>query len=269
VNALTDLTPLGLPDITGGTLALLLLAALSAGWIDAVVGGGGLIQLPALLLVPGITPLQALATNKLGSICGTATSSITYYRRVKPDLRTALPMAALACGGAAAGALCASLLPAAVLRPVIVVALLAVATYTLSRPSLGEATALRWHDRRHHIAAGAAGLGIGFYDGILGPGTGSFLVFTLVGLLGYAFLDASAKAKIVNFATNLGALLVFVPHGVVLWALGLLMGLANLAGGYIGARTAVARGSGFVRVVFLVVVGVLVLRLGYQVLTGQ
>jgi uncharacterized membrane protein YfcA len=258
-----------LADLGVGTIALLLVASLTAGWIDAVVGGGGLVQLPALLLVPGISPVQALATNKLGSICGTVTSSVTYYRRVHPDLRTALPMAALACAGAAAGALCASLLPAQVFRPLIVVALLAVAAYTLSRPALGEATALRWHGRRHHVTAGAAGVGIGFYDGILGPGTGSFLVFTLVGLLGYAFLEASAKAKIVNLATNLGALLVFVPQGAVLWGAGLMMGAANLLGGYLGARTAVARGSRFVRVVFLVVVGALVLRLGYQVLTGR
>lgn len=261
-----------LPDLFGGLpwwgVALLLLAAVLAGFVDAVVGGGGLIQLPALLLVPGISPVQALATNKVGSICGTTTSSITYYRRVHPDLRTALPMAGLACGGAVLGALCASLLPAAVFRPVIVVALLAVAVYTIARPSVGEQTALRFAGQRHLVAAGAAGLAIGFYDGILGPGTGSFLVFALVGLMGYAFLEASAKAKIVNFATNLGALLVFVPQGAVLWGLGLAMGLANLLGGYLGARTAIARGNRFVRVFFLLVVGALVLRLGWQVITG-
>ena len=262
-----------LADLFGGLpwwgVVLLVLAAVLAGFVDAVVGGGGLIQLPALLLVPGIAPVQALATNKMGSICGTITSSITYYRRVRPDLRTALPMAALACGGAALGALCASLLPAAVFRPVIVVALIAVAAYTLARPALGEETALRFAGHRHLVAAGGAGLAIGFYDGILGPGTGSFLVFALVGLMGYAFLEASAKAKIVNFATNLGALLVFVPQGAVLWGLGLTMGLANLLGGYLGARTAIARGSRFVRVFFLVVVGALVLRLGWQVVTGS
>jgi uncharacterized protein len=258
-----------LSDIGTTTVVLLLVAGLVAGWVDAVVGGGGLVQLPALLLVPGMSPVHALATNKLGGICGTVVSAVTYYRRVHPDLRTAVPMAVLACGGAAGGALCASLLPASVFRPVIVVALVAVLAYTLLRPNLGEATALRWHGRRHHLAAGVAGLGIGFYDGILGPGTGSFLVFTLVGLLGYAFLEASAKAKIVNFATNLGALIVFVPQGAPIWGLGLAMGGANLLGGYIGARTAVAKGSGFVRGVFLVVVSALVLRLGYQVVTGR
>ena len=258
-----------LTDLGASTVVLLVLAALMAGWVDAVVGGGGLVQLPALLLVPGIAPVQALATNKLASICGTLTSSITYYRRVRPDLRTALPMAALAGGGAAVGALGASLLPATVFRPVIVVALMVVLAYTLMRPSLGEATALRWHGHRHHLAAGLAGASIGVYDGLLGPGTGSFLVFSLVGLVGYAFLEASATAKIVNVATNLGALLVFVPQGAVLWGLGLAMGVANLVGGYVGARTAVTRGSGFVRVVFLLVVGALVLRLGGQVLTGR
>ncbi len=250
-------------------VVLLLLAAVSAGFVDAVVGGGGLIQLPALLLVPGIAPVQALATNKMASICGTTTSSITYYRRVRPDLTTALPMAALACAGASAGAVCASLLPASVFRPVIVVALVTVAVYTLARPSMGEVSALRFDGHRHYVAAGLAGSAIGFYDGILGPGTGSFLVFALVGLMGYAFLEASAKAKIVNFATNLGALLVFVPQGAVLWGLGLAMGAANVLGGYLGARTAISRGSRFVRLFFLVVVGALVLRLGWQVLTGS
>lgn len=260
-------------DLFGGLpwwgVTLLLLAAVTAGFVDAVVGGGGLVQLPALLLVPGISPVQALATNKLGSICGTATSSVTYYRRVRPDLGTALPMAALAGAGSAAGALSASLMPASVFRPIIVVALVAVAVYTMSRPSMGEVSALRFDGRSHHVAAGLAGVAIGFYDGILGPGTGSFLVFALVGLMGYAFLEASAKTKIVNFATNLGALLVFVPQGAVLWGLGIGMGLANILGSYLGARTAISRGSRFVRVFFLVVVGALVLRLGWQVVTGD
>lgn len=260
---------LALPqDIGALAFALLLLAALTAGWVDAVVGGGGLIQLPALLLVPGLSPLQALATNKLASVFGTTTSAVTYSRRVHIDLSTVVPMAALAGLGSAGGALCASLLPAGVLRPLVLVALVTVAAYTVRRPAMGEVTALRWDGRRHLVAAGGAGLLIGFYDGVLGPGTGSFLVFALVGLLGYAFLEASAKAKIVNVATNLGALAVFVPQGAPVYSLGLAMGAANMLGGYVGARTAMVRGSRFVRVVFLVVVGALVLRLGSDVLAG-
>jgi uncharacterized protein len=261
---MTELLPDGL---TGTTLVLVLLAALGAGWIDAVVGGGGLLQLPALLLVPGLSPVQALGTNKLASICGTTTSAVTYYRRASPDLRTALPMAALALGSSAAGASVAALLPAGVFKPVIVVALVAIAAFTALRPSLGEVTALRHSGRRHHGVAAAVGAVIGFYDGVLGPGTGSFLVFAMVGLLGYDFLAASAKAKIVNVATNLGALLFFVPHGSVFWGLGLVLGAANMLGGYLGSRTATARGSRFIRVVFLVVVTALIARVGWDVWT--
>lgn len=255
-----------LPEGLGvATLVLVLLAGLTAGFIDAVVGGGGLVQLPALLLVPGISPVEALATNKLGSVFGTTTSAVTYYRRVHPDLRTALPMAAIALAGSFAGASVASLLPASVFKPVIVVALIAIGAFTLLRPALGDVTALRHSGRRHHGTAALIGAVIGFYDGILGPGTGSFLVFAMVSLLGYAFLDASAKAKIVNCATNLGALLFFVPNGYVYWGLGLLLGAANMVGGYLGARTATARGSRFIRVAFLVVVSALVLRVGWDV----
>ncbi len=259
-----DLLPEGL---TATTVVLVLLAALAAGWIDAVVGGGGLLQLPALLLVPGISPVQALGTNKLASIFGTTTSAVTYHRRVHPDLRTAVPMALVALASSFAGASVAALLPAAVFKPIIVLALIGIAVFTLLRPSLGEVTALRHSGRRHHGVAAGVGLVIGFYDGVLGPGTGSFLVFSMVSLLGYDFLSASAKAKIVNVATNLGALLFFVPHGSVFLGLGVLLGGANMLGGYVGSRTATRQGSGFIRVVFLVVVTVLIARVGWDVWT--
>lgn len=257
-----DLFPEGL---TPGMLALIVLAAFAAGWVDAVVGGGGLLQLPALLLIPGIAPVQALATNKLSSIFGTGASSLTYYRRAQPDLRTALPMATLALVGAFAGASFAASLPAAVFKPIIVVALAVVATVILVKPALGSVTRLRFSGRRHHGIALVVGCALGFYDGLLGPGTGTFLIVALVGLLGYDFLQASAKAKIVNFATNLGALLFFVPHGSVLWGLGLLLAAANVSGSYLGSRTAIARGSRFIRLAFLVVVAALIVRLGLDV----
>jgi uncharacterized protein len=254
-----------LVSLGGTTVVLLVLAAFAAGWIDAVVGGGGLIQLPVLLLVPGMETVQALATNKLSSAMGTATSATTYYRRVHPGLATALPTAAVAALGSAAGAFSAAAVPDGVLEPVILVALVLVAGYTILRPAVGGETALRFSGHRHTVVAALTGGVIGFYDGIAGPGTGAFLVFALVGLLGLAFLEASATAKIINLATNIGALVVFTLDGSVLWALGLVMGLANLAGGYLGARTAVSAGSRFVRIVFLIVVGVLIVRLGWQV----
>jgi uncharacterized membrane protein YfcA len=248
---------------------LLCAAAAFAGWVDAVSGGGGLVQLPALLLVlPGASPAAVLATNKLSSVCGTTAAALTYQRRVRPDLRTALPMAAVALAGSAGGALCASVLPRAVFRPLVLVLLVSVAAWTVARPRSGLEQKLRFAGHRHHLVAAAAGGAIGFYDGIFGPGAGAFLVVALVGLLGYAFLPASATARIVNVGTNVGALAVFVPQGAPLWGVGLAMGACNVAGGWLGAHTAIRRGSGFVRTVFLVVVGALILRLGYDVARG-
>ncbi|MCC2030225.1 TSUP family transporter [Microbacterium sp. YMB-B2] len=256
---------LGLEQLTWGMLIFVVIAAFAAGWIDAVVGGGGLLQLPALLLIPGIAPVQALATNKLASVFGTATSSITYYRRAKPDIRTALPMAGIALVGSFGGAAVATVLPPAAFKPIIAAALLAVAIFTVFKPEMGAATKLRFAGHKHHIMAGAAGLVIGFYDGMIGPGTGTFLVIALVALMGYDFLQASAKAKIVNLATNAGALLLFIPHGSVLWLLGGILAVANVAGSYLGSRMAIARGSTFIRVVFLIVVVALIGKLGVDV----
>ena len=252
-------------DLTATTLVLLAVAGFAAGWIDAVVGGGGLLQLPALLLVPGLTPLQALATNKVGSVMGTSVSALTYYRRIEPDLRTAIPMAGVAMLTAILGARLASMIPAQSLTIIILIVLVAVAIYTIARPHLGAATDLRWQCRGHLLGALGLGAVIGAYDGLLGPGTGTFLVLGLVGMIGYAFLPASAIAKIVNFATNLGALIFFIPNGSVVWAAGLTLGVANMLGGYTGARMAIKRGSTFVRVVFLIVVCALILRLTWDV----
>ena len=250
-------------DPTLTVLALLGLAALTAGFVDAVVGGGGLIQLPALLLgLPGATPVEVLATNKLASACGTTVAAGTYYRRIKPDPRTFLPLMALSFVGSVLGAGVAFLIPKEAFDPIVLVVLIVVGVYVLFKPSLGVETLLRFSGRRHLGAAMLIGLAVGFYDGALGPGTGSFFVFTLVGLLGYSFLEASAKARLANWATNVAALCVFVPFGVVLWKVGLVMGACNLIGAYVGARTAVARGSAFVRIFFMVVVSAFVLRIG-------
>ena len=254
-------------DLSAEVVGLMALAGFCAGWVDAVVGGGGLLQLPALVLgFPGASPAQLLATNKIASIFGTATSSLTYWRRVRPDLRTALPMAAVAFVGAVGGALLGLHIPKAAFNPIILVMIVVVGLYTVARPALGQETALRFDGHRHTVVAMVTGFLIGVYDGALGPGTGSFLVFALVGLMGYAFLEASAKAKIANFATNLGALVVFAPGGHVMWGIGAVMAGANLAGGYVGARTAVARGSRFVRVVFVVVLAAFTVRIGGSVL---
>lgn len=248
-------------------IVLLCVIALAAGWIDAVSGGGGLLQLPALLLaLPGYPPAAALATNKLSSIVGTSAAATTYVRRYPPDLRTAVPMAVAAFVGAGIGSAIATQLSADVFLPVVWVLLVVVWIWTLLRPGMGVDEKLRFAGRkRHYGIAVVAGLGIGTYDGLIGPGTGSFLLITLVAGLGMSFLHASGTSKIVNWGTNLASLIVFTVAGAVLWPLGLLMGAFNLVGGIIGARTAIARGSSFVRIVFLIVGGLLIVRLGLSV----
>lgn len=255
----------GHPTLDLTTIALLCVAALAAGWVDAVSGGGGLIQLPALLLAtPGSDPTVALGTNKLSSIVGTFAAAITYARKALPELRTALPMAAMAFLGAAIGARIAGLMPVDVLRIVVLVALAAVWLLIALRPGFGIGEGEARSRARHRVVAIVGGAVIGFYDGILGPGTGAFLIVVLVGTLGYSFLRASATAKVVNVGTNLAALAVFGFSGSVLWAVGALMAACNVTGAIIGARTAIARGSGFVRVVLLVVVAALLVALGWQ-----
>lgn len=255
-----------MPGLDPGQIALLCAAAALAGWIDAVSGGGGMLQLPSLLLaLPSESPVVAMATNKLASIMGTSMATAQYARAARPDVRTALPMAVAAIIGALLGSATASRLPVGVITPVVLVLLVAAWMWTLLSPRMGAQDDVRWAGRhRHYVAATAAGGAIGFYDGIFGPGTGSLLLFVLVSVLGYSFLRASATAKIVNLSTNAAALVVFGITGSVLWLLGLLMGVCNMAGAFVGSRMAIRRGSEFVRIVFLVVVAALILRLGWS-----
>lgn len=254
-------------DLDATVVLLLVLAGLASGFVDAVVGGGGLIQLPALVIgLPNATPVQLLATNKLSSFCGTSVASATYYRRVKPHPGTFVPLMLCAFLGSLGGALLATQIPREAFEPIVLAALLVIGAWVLFRPSVGGETELRFAGHRHLGGAMLIGLAIGFYDGALGPGTGSFFVVSLVGLLGYSFLEASAKARMANWATNLAALAIFVPQGAVLWGIGLAMGVANLLGGYLGARVAVSKGAGFVRVFFVLVVSAFVVRIGGDVL---
>ncbi|MFI8945404.1 sulfite exporter TauE/SafE family protein [Streptomyces sp. NPDC053750] len=256
-----------MPDISLTTIVLLCLAALAAGWIDAVVGGGGLLLLPALLLgLPAGTPAaHALGTNKAVAIVGTTGAAVTYVRKAPVDVRTAVRIGLAALAGSSGGAFFAAGMSTEVLKPVIMVVLLAVAAFVILRPTFGTAPATGPATRRQILAAiGLAGLGIGFYDGLIGPGTGTFLVLALTAVLHLDLVAASATAKIVNCCTNAGALATFAWQGAVLWQLAVLMAAFNLAGGMFGAHTALKRGSGFVRVVLLTVVFALVANLAYE-----
>lgn len=245
------------------TVVLLCIAAAAAGWIDAVSGGGGMIQLPALFIaLPAGAEVNALATNKLSSIFGTATAARTYVKHLAPDWKTALPMAIVAFIFAGLGAWSAQRVPTNFFASGAIIALTLIWLWILLTPVLGSVTILRWQgSRKHYLMAVVLGAAIGFYDGIFGPGTGSFLLVALVGVLGYSFLMASSTAKFVNLGTNAAALIVFGLTGSILWLLGLLLAAFNIAGAFLGARTAIARGSSFVRVVFLTVVALLIIRL--------
>jgi uncharacterized membrane protein YfcA len=245
------------------TFALLALAAFAAGWVDAIAGGGGLIQLPALLLgLPAAAPAAILGTNKCSSIIGTTAAMLTYRRRLPDAIRAAAPMAAVALVGAACGALIATHIPKSVFIPLIVVALVAVALWTWFRPPVHEVGTPVPPGRASAIRYGG-GAAIGLYDGSFGPGTGSFLITMLVAGLHISYVRASAMAKVVNLATNAGALTVFALGGHVMWLLGLAMGACNLVGAVLGAWTALNRGSSVVRLVLVVFSLALAARLIY------
>ena len=250
-------------DLTIATALFLLAASFFAGFIDSIAGGGGLIQLPALLIgLPKSETAEVLGTNKLSSVFGTSTAAVLYRKQIKPDPKVLIAMGVPALLGSAGGAMLASKIPTSSMRPMVLVLLIIVAIYTWFKPDLGKFENLRHLPRRRVQIAALAGVIIGFYDGIFGPGTGSFLMLILVASLGYAFITASAIAKVVNVATNVGAILVFGINGAVIWQIGIIMGVANLSGAIIGARLAIKGGSTLVRKVFLLVTVALIVKVG-------
>ncbi|MBF6170570.1 TSUP family transporter [Nocardia blacklockiae] len=249
-----------------GEWATLLAASTAAGWVDAVVGGGGLIILPTLLLVaPTLAPQTALGTNKIAAFSGTSAAVATFARKVPMRWRLLVSGAAIAAVAAAAGSAAVALIDREYFIPIVMVVLIGVALFVTARPSIGVTMATHPPTRRRTIlvVALAAGL-IGCYDGLLGPGTGTFLIITFATLLGTEFVRAAAMAKVINWGSNLGAVVFLGATGHIIWTLGLAMAAANIAGAVVGSRMALARGAGFVRAVLLIVVVAMVARLGWQ-----
>lgn len=246
-------------------LIIVTLASLLAGFVDAIVGGGGLILLPALFTVfPAAPPATLFGTNKVASVWGTAVASVQYARRVDMRWAALLPAAGAGFAGSLGGAWLVTLVDGSFLRKVLPFVLLAVLAYTLAKKDLGRTHAPRFSGSAETLAACSIGLVLGFYDGFFGPGTGSFFVFLFVRWLGYDFLNASASAKLLNTATNLAALGLFAYKGHVWWHFALVMAVANVVGSLLGTRLALKHGSGFVRVVFIVVVSALILKTGFD-----
>ena len=250
-------------ELTIASGLFLLCASFFAGFVDSIAGGGGLIQLPALLIgLPKTETVTVLGTNKLASVFGTATAATLYRRQIKPEPKVLIAMALPAFIGSAAGASLASKIPTSSMRPIVLVLLIVVAIYTWLKPDLGMVERFKHTDMRRIQIAIVAGVLVGFYDGIFGPGTGSFLMLVLVASLGYAFITASAIAKVVNVSTNLAAILIFGIHGAVIWQLGLALGVANVSGAVLGSRLAIRGGSTLVRKVFLIVTVALIIKVG-------
>jgi len=250
-------------------LLLVALASFMAGFVDAIIGGGGLILLPALFSVfPQVAPATILGTNKGGAIWGTALAALQYARRVQLPWRTVMHALGAALIGSALGAWVVTQMDPSGLKKALPLLLALVLAYTLTRRDLGQRHAPRWAGRREAAAAAAVGLLVGFYDGVFGPGTGSFFVFALVRLLGWDFLHASAAAKVLNTSTNASALMLFALSGHVLWQLAAVLALANMAGSLVGTHVALKHGSALIRRFFIGVVSLLILKTAHDAWIG-
>lgn len=254
-----------LENLTVLNLALLGLAMFSSGFIDAIAGGGGLIQTPAMLLsFPDRNPVQVVATSKTAAFFGTSTAAIQYRKFIKTDSRLLIAMVIPAFIGACFGSLLASHISPESFKSAIFFMMISIFIYTLLKPDLGKVHVEK-HSRRKLLVIGAmAACLIGFYDGLIGPGTGTMLMIALVAIMGFAFVGASAIAKVVNATTNLASIIVVGFRLGIMWKLGLVLAIANLAGGYAGSHMAIKKGSGFIRIFYLIVTGILILRLGYS-----
>ncbi|UJW73889.1 TSUP family transporter [Rhizobium sp. SL42] len=236
-------------DLAFNLLLLLFVAAFIAGFVDSIAGGGGLITIPAMLIV-GIPPLETLGTNKLQSMFGAGSATIAYARNGHVDLKKQLPMALMAVAGGAIGALIATVVPGSVLRALMPFLLVAIALYFALKPNLSD------EDRHQRIPPFLFGLTfvplIGLYDGVFGPGTGSFFMLAFVSLAGFGVLKATAHTKLLNLGSNVGAFIVFMIGGVVLWKIGLMMGLGQFLGAQVGSRFAMKSGAKLIKPLLIV-----------------
>ena len=233
-----------MPELDAQIILLLGLAAFAGGFVDSIAGGGALITIPSLLLA-GFPPVAALGTNKLQGLFGTGSATISYATKGHVDLKRQLPSAGLAFLGGLAGALLATVVPGGVLRMALPFILVAIALYFALKPDMDDV------DRAERMTPLAFGLTIvpliGFYDGVFGPGTGSFFMLAFVALAGYGVLKATAHTKLLNFSSNLGSFFLFAFAGAIAWKIGLIMGAAQFLGARLGASLAIARGARLIK----------------------
>lgn len=238
-----------MPELTFLTLILLFLAAFVAGFIDSIAGGGGLVTVPALLLA-GFSPIQTLGTNKVQSLFGSGSATLAYARGGQVNLRSQVPMAAMSALGAAIGAVATTYIPGTVLQASMPVLLVVIALYFLLKPNIGD---IDKHQRMTGFLFGVTLVPlIGFYDGLFGPGTGSFFMLAFVTLLGYGMLKATAHTKLLNFGSNIGAFAVFAFSGAIHWQAGVAMGIGQFLGAQAGSQLAMKNGARIIRPLLVV-----------------
>ncbi|HWY39113.1 MAG TPA: TSUP family transporter [Bacteroidia bacterium] len=247
-------------------LVILCFAALAAGFIDAIVGGGGLVQTPATLVTLPQFPLAALlGTTKIPSFFGTSIAAVQYAKKVALQWKLLAVMSAIAFAAAWLGSLTVSHTSNTFMKPVMFCILILVVVYTYTKKDFGTSTAKNKDPKNELIYGALFAAIVGFYDGFIGPGTGSFLVMFFISVLGFDFLKASAHAKFVNLATNTGSIIFFAASGNILFYYAIPMALCNLAGSFLGARLAILKGNKFIRVFFLLVVCGTIIRFGYDI----
>jgi hypothetical protein len=253
-------------EIELSQILILCAAAFVAGFVDAIVGGGGLIQTPAaLVMLPAHPVASVIGTTKIPSFSGTLFASVQYLRKVRLERKLLVVMCVLAFFASFTGSQLLTVVTNRFMKPVLLVVLSGVAIYTFTKKNFGQQV-VREHTEQKRILYGVViALVIGFYDGFIGPGTGSFLMLAFIALMGFDFLHASAHAKMVNLSTNLGSIVLFTLKGKIIWPIAIPMAVSNALGGIIGARMAIAKGNRFIRVFFLIVVIGTLIRFSYDV----
>ena len=247
-------------------IIILCIAAFAAGFIDAIVGGGGLVQTPAVLVtLPQYPVATLLGTTKIPSFTGTCIASYQYAKRIKLQWKLVLLMCGIALIAAITGSYTVTIISNKYMKPIIFCVLIVVAVYTYTKKNFGIAVQKDIHPKHELLYGALFASAIGFYDGFIGPGAGSFLVLFFIGALGFDFLKASAHAKFVNLATNIGSIIYFGGSGHILYHYAIPMAVFNVSGSFIGSKLAIARGNTFIRIFFLLVIAGTIIRFGYDI----
>lgn len=247
-------------------IIILCIAAFLAGFVDAIVGGGGLIQTPvAMILLPNLAVANIIGSLKVPAFSGTSFAAYQYLKKVQMNWKLLSIMAIVSFSSAFLGSNLLTLVHNDFMKPVLLIMLILIAFYTFTKKDFGIHNVKEHTIKRQFLLAITMSICIGFYDGFIGPGTGSLLVLAFVSVLGFDFLHASANAKMVNLATNFGSICLFILKGKIIWAIAIPMAICNAFGGWVGAKLAIKNGNGFIRIFFLIVVIGTLIRFGYDV----